>query len=274
VVTTKVMVEDPEQARRGSPLQGTALGQHLKTTLEGAGLEWHPEGLLGMMLTGCAAGVVFGLFVPLLVFPTLSAVGLGIAGLMAPYLFVQRKKQARLNAFEAQFPEALDFMARAVRAGHAFSVSLELLANESPEPVRTEFRKTFHEHNLGAQMEDALRSMVRRVPLTDMRFFVSAVLLQRETGGNLAEILMKLAYVIRERFRLKGQVRAASAHGRITAAVLLILPIALMCGLMIVAPGYLQGMAADPLGRWLIVAAVVGQVLGYFTMKKIINIKV
>ncbi len=160
------------------------------------------------------------------------------------------------------FPEALDFLARSMRAGHAFSISLEMLGQESAEPLGQEFRTLFNEQNLGAPLEVAFANMLCRLPLVDVRFFVSSVMLQKQTGGKLSEILTRLSYVIRERFRLKGQVKAASAHGRLTAGILTVMPIALMFGLLIVAPGYLQGMAADPDGKWLIVAADPGAIGG------------
>jgi tight adherence protein B len=137
-----------------------------------------------------------------------------------------------------------------------------------------EFRTLFNEQNLGAPIELALRNLTERVPLLDVRFFASAVMMQRLTGGNLSEILARLAYVIRERFRLKGQVKAASAHGRLTAAILTLLPICTMLALLFVAPGYLQGMANDEDGKYLIGGAIVAQILGNFFIKKIIDIKV
>jgi tight adherence protein B len=149
-----------------------------------------------------------------------------------------------------------------------------MLGDEIGDPLGQEFRTLFNEQNLGAPMEVALRNLVQRMPLLDVRFFSSSVLLQKQTGGNLSEILSRLAYVIRERFRLKGQVKAASAHGRLTAAILTILPIVTMVGLLIIAPGYLQGMAADPDGKWLIVGAIIAQVIGNICIRKIINIKV
>src|SRR5207244_1487328 len=124
------------------------------------------------------------------------------------------------------------------------------------------FRTLFNEQNLGATLEQALGNFGNRVPLLDVRFFISSVLLQRQTGGNLSEILLRLAYIIRERFRLKGQVRAASAHGRLTATILTVLPVATMLGLLIVAPGYLQGMAEDPDGKYLIGGAIIAQIPG------------
>jgi tight adherence protein B len=179
-----------------------------------------------------------------------------------------------LDEFEQQFPEALDFLARSMRAGHAFTVSLEMMSEETPDPLGIEFRQVFNEQNLGAPLDVALRNFADRVPLLDVRFFVSAILLQRDTGGNLAEILTKLAFVIRERFRLKGQVRAVSAHGRITSLILSAMPIVTMLGLMVVAPGYLSSMAEDTHGRYLIVGAIVGQFIGYYWMRRVINIKV
>jgi tight adherence protein B len=175
---------------------------------------------------------------------------------------------------EEQLPEALDFLARSMRAGHAFSISLEMLGGETPEPLGQEIRVLFNELNLGAPLEPALAGLAARVPLLDVQLFVSSVLLQRQTGGNLSEILMRLAFVIRERFRLKGHVLAASAHGRLTAIVLTVLPLVLMVALLFIAPGYLQGMAADSTGRWMILGALVAQGLGFYFIRKIVNIKV
>jgi tight adherence protein B len=246
----------------------------LQERIRGAGVRWTPEALLGLMLVMAAVGAILGWNFHVFIYQGISVVALSVGLGLAPYFWVVLRRRRRLNAFEQQFPEALEFIARAVRAGHALSVSLELLSSEAPEPIRTEFFYVFHEQNLGADMEQALRNLVRRVPLVDVRFFVSTVLLQRETGGNLAEILMKLAVIIRERFRLKGQIHAATAHGRITAAVLTLMPIALLIGLSIVAPDYLASMARDPTGKQLILFALIGQVLGYLTMYKIVNFKV
>jgi tight adherence protein B len=187
---------------------------------------------------------------------------------------VRKKRKKRLDTLEEQFPEALDFLSRSMRAGHAFTITLQMVGEELTDPLGQEFRTLFNEQNLGATLEAALRNFAERVPLLDVRFFTSSVLLQKQTGGNLAEILTRLAYVIRERFRLKGQVRAASAHGRLTATILTILPIATMLGMLLVAPGYLQGMAADPDGKWLVGASIAAQFLGYYFIRKIITIKV
>jgi tight adherence protein B len=178
------------------------------------------------------------------------------------------------NAFEEQLPEALDFLSRSMRAGHGFSVALEMLATDSPEPLASAFRRISNDIQLGSSLEVALKKMGTLVPLIDVRFFVSSVLLQQETGGNLGEILSKLALIIRERFRLKGQVKAASAHGRITALVLTLMPIGVSLFMMLLNPQYLKGMIATDIGRHLVYGAIVGQIIGYVIIQKIVNIKV
>jgi tight adherence protein B len=219
-------------------------------------------------------GLGLGLFMPFLFNGPATAVAMALLFGSIPYLVVRAKRTKRLNTLEEQFPESLDFLARSMRAGHAFSISLEMLGEEMADPLGQEFRALFNEQNLGAPIDIALRNFTTRVPLLDVRFFTSSVLLQKQTGGNLSEILSRLAYVIRERFRLKGQVKAASAHGRLTATILTLLPVGTMLALLLVAPGYLQGMAEDSDGKYLIGGAIVAQVLGNFFIKKIINIKV
>jgi tight adherence protein B len=242
--------------------------------IQQAGLNWSSTRLLTLMAMAGVVGVVLGTMLPFLVNAPITAAVLGLGCSTLPYLYVRHKRQTRLDTLEEQFPEALDFLSRSMRAGHAFSISLEMVGEELADPLGQEFRALFNEQNLGAALDVALRNFGVRVPLLDVRFFTSSVLLQRQTGGNLSEILTRLAYIIRERFRLKGQVKAASAHGRLTATILTLLPIATMLGLLLVAPGYLQGMAADTDGKWMIGGAIVAQILGNFFIKKIINIKV
>jgi tight adherence protein B len=246
----------------------------MRPIMQQAGMNWSLSHLVMLILVFAAVGAMFGLRFPILISRILSAVAMGCGFGLLPVAFVLRKRAVRMGEMEAQFPEALDFLSRSMRAGHAFSISLEMAGEEMPDPLGSELRTLFNEHNLGAPIEVALQNLVNRAPLVDIRFFASSVLLQRQTGGNLSEILTRLAYVIRERFRLRGQVKAASAHGRITALVLTLLPIATMLALLVVAPGYLQTMAQDPTGKYLIIGAVIGQLLGYFTMRRIINIKV
>lgn len=275
--TETTILKDPSELRKSaidSLLEKLDLTKTVQAQIQQAGLDWTPGKLATMMLGAALFGAVVGLKLKIAFVTWASMLLLAALFGILPYLVVLRKRSKRMAAFEAQFPDALDFLARAMRAGHAFSVSLELLSEEAPEPLAREFRQVYNEQNLGAPIEQALKNLADRVPLIDVGFFVSAVTLQKETGGNLSEILNKLAYVIRERFKLKGQVKAASAHGRITGLILSILPVATAMALMAVAPDYLRGMIVDPLGKWLVVAAVCAQFLGYIIMKRIINIKV
>jgi tight adherence protein B len=239
-----------------------------------AGMAWTAGRLMAAMCTMAIAGLFLGLRFPFLLNGPATALVLSLGGAAMPYLFVRRKRKRRLAALEEQFPEALDFLTRSMRAGHAFSISLEMLGQELADPLGQAFRGLFNEQNLGAPLDVALRNFAARVPLVDARFFTSSVLLQKQTGGNLSEILSRLAYIIRERFRLKGQVKASSSHGRLTATILTVLPLATVVCLLLVAPGYLQGMAADPDGKKLIAGAIVAQVLGRVFINRIIDIKV
>ena len=246
--------------------------KHAEEQIQQAGLNWTANRLLTAMGLMMIPGVLLGLWLDVIGVATPVVLALVFGSI--PYLIVRSKRKKRLATLEEQFPEALDFLARSMRAGHAFSISLEMLGEEMADPLGQEFRALFNEQNLGAPIDIALRNFTMRVPLLDVRFFTSSVLLQKQTGGNLSEILARLAYVIRERFRLKGAVKAASAHGRLTATILTVLPVATMCCLLFVAPGYLQGMAEDSDGKYLIGGAIVAQILGNYFIKRIINIKV
>ena len=248
--------------------------RHTQQQIQQAGLSWSSARLITAMGLAMIPGLGLGAWCKILLNGPTSAVVFALVTGSIPYLFVRHKRKVRLDTLEAQFPDALDFLARSMRAGHAFSISLEMLGEEAADPLGQEFRALFNEQNLGAPLDTALHNFSDRVPLLDVRFFTSSVLLQKQTGGNLSEILSRLAYVIRERFRLKGQVKAASAHGRLTATILTLLPVATMLALLVVAPGYLQGMAADSDGKWMIGGAIFAQILGNFFIKKIINIKV
>jgi tight adherence protein B len=194
-------------------------------------------------------------------------------GALVPVSRVWRRRSARIKAFEAQFPDALEFLSRSMLAGHGFTTSLNLLTEEAPEPLASVFRLASNELQLGSPLDRALAKLAEQIPLVDVRFFVAAVLLQQSTGGNLAEILNKLAYVVRERFRLAGEVRAASAHGRLTSIVLIALPVLLTVALLVMDPEYLVNFAHEPEGRILLVAAVCGQVAGHTIIQRIVNIR-
>jgi tight adherence protein B len=274
-VETKVLIE-PEGMTAGAAklLARLNLAEGLERRIAQSGLGWSLNTLLMMMAGLAIPGALIGAWFKPLLFPELSTVAAAALFSTFPYMYVMYKRKKRLAAFEEQLPEALDFLGRAMRAGHAFSIALEMLSEESQDPLRQEFRKVHNEHNLGLPIDTALRNLGERVPLLDVKFFVSTVLLQRETGGNLAEILAKLADVIRERFKLKGQVRAISAQGRITAIVLTLIPIALAVLLLMVSPNYLQSMAKDPIGRYMLAGVIIGQVVGYLFIKRIVDIKV
>jgi len=248
--------------------------KHAQEQITQAGLTWSSNRLLVMMGVMAAVGLFLGLTMPFSLSGPTAGILLAASLGSLPYVYVRRTRTKRLDLLEEQFPEALDFMARSMRAGHAFTISLEMIGEEVRDPLGQEFRALFNEQNLGAPLESALANFNMRVPLLDVRFFTSSVMLQKQTGGNLSEILQRLAYVIRERFKLKGQVKALSAHGRLTAGILTVLPVVTMLGLLFVAPGYLQGMADDPDGKKMIGGAIVAQILGNICIKKIINIKV
>lgn len=275
-VETKILREgaETEEPPLVKFLNRFNLIRKVDTELQQSALGVTLPGFLGQTAIAILPGLLIGWKLAVMDEPVLSALTGAVVTGMLPYVRVRKARTKRLKLFETQFPEALDFLARAMRAGHAFSIAIEMLADETPPPLGQEFRKVFNEHNLGLPIETALHNLAERAPLIDVKFFVSSVLLQRETGGNLAEILTKLALVIRERFKVKGQVQAASAHGRITGTILTLMPVALMLGLMVVSPGYLKSMAGDPDGRKLIAGAIIGIILGHFSIRKIIDIKV
>lgn len=205
----------------------------------------------------------------------LTWLGLGVGVLLAavPVMVVRFKAARRIRTFEEQFPDALDLISRALRAGHAFTTGLAMTAEEAPQPVAGEFRLLYDQQNFGMSLSDALRAFAERLPLLDARFFVTAVLTQRESGGNLSEILSNLANVTRERFKVKRQVRVISAHGRITAWVLSGIPPALTMGLLITAPGHIMTLAEDPMGPPMIAAALFLQTVGMLIIRKIVDIE-
>jgi tight adherence protein B len=197
-----------------------------------------------------------------------------IIGSFLPYSFVSYRRQKRFEKFEELFPEAIDTLARAVRAGHAFTTALEMISNEVGEPLSSEFRKLFEEQKFGMPVRDALMNLTERVPLVDVKFFVTAVMLQRETGGNLAEILDNLSYVIRERFKIQRQVRVHTAQGRLTMALLMAMPPTVVAILAVFSPDFVRPLFYDPIGHALLVASIALQTVGYFVIRKIIKIQV
>jgi tight adherence protein B len=195
-------------------------------------------------------------------------------GLIAPYSYASIMRTRRFAKFEEVFPQAIDTLGRAVRAGHAFTTALEMITNEIPEPVASEFRKLFEEQKFGMPVRDALMNLADRIPLVDVKFFVTAVMLQRETGGNLAEILDNLSYMIRERFKILRQVKVYTAQGRLTMLLLMMLPPLIVVVMLIMNPDFIRPLFTDPIGHALVAAGITLQTVGYFVIRKIIQIQV
>jgi tight adherence protein B len=219
---------------------------------------------LGLVLAGSLPpnqGLFFGL------------IGL-VVGSIIPYSYAARRRRKRFQKFEELFPDALDTLTRAVRAGHAFTTSLELIAGEIADPIAAEFRKLYEEQKFGLPVRDALLNLSERMPLVDVKFFITAVMLQRETGGNLAEILDNLSYVIRERFKIQRQVRVYTAQGRLTMGLLMGMPPIIVVTMLSTNPMFIRPLFADPIGHALIVVGIVLQTVGYFVIRKIIQIQV
>ena len=225
-----------------------------------------------LLATGTAAGIP-GLLVMWTTGQAIAAWTVAAVGGAIPYLWLRRARTKRLWKFEEQFPEGIDLIARALRAGHTFQTGLSMVADEIEAPVGTEFRLLFDRQNFGMPLTDALRAFAERVPILDAKFFATAVLTQRDAGGNLAEVLDNLSSVIRERFKIRRQVRVISAHGRITGWVLAGLPPALTIVFMIVSSKHMQTLYNDPLGRQMIVVAIGLQIMGTLIIRKIVNIE-
>ena len=197
-----------------------------------------------------------------------------LVGFLLPYSYASIRRNKRFEKFEELFPEAIDTLARAVRAGHAFTTALEMITAEVAEPVSGEFRQLYEEQKFGMPVRDALLNLTDRMPLVDVKFFVTAVMLQRETGGNLAEILDNLSYVIRERFKIQRQVRVYTAQGRLTMALLMGMPPIIVTVMLILNPTFIRPLFSDPIGHTLLVAGIALQTIGYFVIRKIIRIQV
>jgi tight adherence protein B len=250
---------------------------NLQPFLEQANLKIRAGNILVLCMLSAVAMAVIGYILAGSLPPNqallFAAVGLVIGGFL-PYSYASYRRNKRFQKFEELFPEAIDTLARAVRAGHAFTTALELIANELSEPVASEFRKLFEEQKFGLPVRDALMNLAERMPLVDVKFFVTAVMLQRETGGNLAEILDNLSYVIRERFKIMRQVRVYTAQGRLTMLLLMGLPPVIVVTMLMTSPAFIHPLFADPIGHVLVVGGIVLQTLGYFVIRKIIQIQV
>ncbi len=252
-------------------LRRSASISNFQTMLEQADVKSRAGNVLLLcVLSGVGLGLIVLLFTG---FPQFAWLGL-VLGAFLPYAYANYKRTKRFQKFEEIFPEAIDTLARAVRAGHAFTTALELIASEISEPVASEFRKLYEEQKFGLPVRDALINLTERVPLVDVKFFVTAVMLQRETGGNLAEILDNLSYVIRERFKIMRQVRVHTAQGRMTMMLLMGLPPIIVVTMLAMNPSFIRPLFDDPIGHALIVVGITLQTMGYFVIRKIIQIQV
>ena len=279
VVDEKAGAEDSVLQRKlEGPLPGmdrlvsnTDLGKRMARLIEQAGVKTTPSAIAVMcFICAVGCGVVTFMFVPQRVAPLMAA----LFGAFLPFGWLLKRRSSRLKKFEEQFPEALDLLARAIRAGHALQTALGMAAEELPEPVGPEFKKTFEQQNFGLPLRDVLNEMAARIGLLDVRFFVTAVLIQRDTGGNLSEILENLAHVVRERFKIKRQVRVHTAHGRFTGYVLLALPAALAVALTFINPGHMQSLFRERIGQMMLMGAIVMQTIGFIWIRQVIKIEV
>jgi tight adherence protein B len=262
---------------RGRMAQGLLarfkLRQSAERLLETADLKW---GAVGLIHRSAAASLGASLVVLVATRNSMPLVTLaaGALGALAPLKWVQRRARTRVHLFEEQFPECLEFISRSMRAGHAFSVSLEMVYKEFSDPLASEFRRTFEEQNLGQPLDIVLRKMAQRMPSLDTQFFVSAVLLQKRTGGNLAELLDKLADIIRQRFKLRARIRAVSAQGLMSGRILASIPAAVGVLMFVVNPLYARFFVDDPAGHEMLAAAFGLQCVGYMIIKKIVTFEV
>ena len=252
-------------------LRRSARVSDLQKMLAQAGIEMRAGNFLGVSaITAVACTIVSYLISKRVEVAWFSL----IVGFIVPYGYAQFRRNKRFEKFEELFPEAIDTLARAVRAGHAFTTALEMITAEVAEPVAGEFRQLYEEQKFGMPVRDALINLTERIPLVDVKFFVTAVMLQRETGGNLAEILDNLSYVIRERFKIQRQVRVYTAQGRLTMALLMGMPPIIVVVMMALNPSFIRPLFADPIGHTLLVLGITLQTIGYFVIRKIIRIQV
>ena len=227
-----------------------------------------------VVMLSVMAGLLAALAVSMLTISKLFMLTGGVVAAAIPFLHIMYKRKRRLNAFLEHLPDALELMSRALQAGHAFAESLHMVSTEMPEPIATEFRKTYEEQNLGLSLKLALENLSERVPIIDLRFCITAIMIQRETGGNLAEILEKVSHTIRERFRILEDLNTLTTSSRMSAWILCGLPIFVALAVTIMNPEYMSVLWRDPRGHYLIAAAMTLQVTGMLIIRKILNIKI
>jgi tight adherence protein B len=268
LMRTRLMADAPLLTRW---LQKLPRIHDLDRLLLQSGLPWSVAVLLVLVL--CVA-VVLGVLAWLAGLPWWAVVGLAAVGGLLPFGQVLRARRLRMAAIERQLPDALDLMARAMLAGHAFPGAVRMVADELPEPLAGEFAIVFAEINYGIPVAEALTNLTRRVPSGDLRYFVLSVLIQRETGGNLGELLQSIAALIRNRLKLLGTVRVLSAEGRVSANILTALPFVLATVIQLINPGFLSVLWTEPMGRSIVAAALLAMVAGVLWMRRVIHIHI
>lgn len=236
-----------------------------------SGLRLKVAGFLAYVVLAAVAGVLAAMYFG---FPLIVVLAFGLVAAALPFIYVVNARQKRLDKIEQQLPEAIELMSRALKAGHAFSGALQMVGSEGAEPIATEFRTTFDEVNYGISMQDALMSLATRIPSTDLRYFVIAVMIQRESGGNLAELLDNISKLIRERLKLLGTIRVLSAEGKLSAWIISLLPFALALVINFVNPGFMNILWKDPAGIKMVGGALVLMIIGIFAITRIIRIRV
>lgn len=252
-------------------LQRYSFGKKLKLLLLHANSNM---GLSGAVVTFAGVGLGFGLSSYLLLQQPLVAAVAFVAGAAIPYAYLRHKRSQRVKAFNAALPDAIDLMARSLVAGHSIGSSIEMVAERSPEPLAFEFVQVYQQQRLGLHFRDALLQMGSRIPSTDLQFLITAILVQKETGGDLTEILARASQVIRDRVRIEGEVRTRTAQGRMSGWILTLLPVIMLALINIVSPGYSDVLFRDPLGQKLLYAGGVSILIGAVLIRKIVNVQV
>jgi tight adherence protein B len=276
-----VVIEDtPDIVKRGNlsdipllevMLRRLAPAKRLQNVLSQADLDWSVGRVIsGTIFLLVVVPFVTGFFIPNLVIQVVA----GVVATSCIYIFIFAKRSMRFNRFNELLPEGIDLLTRALRAGHSINAAIEMVSREVPDPVGGEFRRTFEEQNFGLPMREAMTNLAERIPIADLQFLVTAILVQKETGGNLVEILEKTANVLRERLRLKGQLAIYTAQGRLTGWILAGMPFFIFIGMNILNPKYGRVLLEDPFGRQLIYTGLALMVVGGYIIRRIVDVKV
>ena len=237
----------------------------LSRQLRAAGMDVRPGTVL---LTAGVLGMLGG-YLGYLTFGPLAAIALALVGAVAPYIFVRHKKRKRLEKFESQLPEAIDMLINAMRAGYSFQAAMELVGQEMTDPLGTEFTQFYEEQRLGMDVRSALTDLHARMDSLDLKMFVTAVLIQRETGGNLTEVLGNISHVIRERFRLQGELKSLTAQVRLSSKILGALPLFVLIAITLLNPEFTRPLYEETVGHYILVGGFTSQILGFLLMQKL-----